>query len=206
MSKEPAGDVRKDSLFVHILDHKNVTPPKMANDGCVEVAGEGSSKKQSNSINFDEVALAPTFASESARRIRTKPEHLAEYCGGNCLYHRRPKSSNMSVSAQHWQNFVSSSSPRFDSTNLPVHAVEYERQRRKQESWKSIFCCLKLLVGKSPGRTNNAAGVRRRQSNVALLRSTNTDDSFGYNFDDQPHQNQLPPQPISSEESGDHID
>lgn len=87
-----------------------------------------------------------------------------------------------------------------------MHAVEYERQRRKQESWKSIFCCLKLLVGKSPGRTNNTADVRRRQSNVALLRSTNTDDSFGYNFDDQPHQNQLPPQAVSSEESGDHID
>lgn len=113
----------------------------------------------------------------------------------------------MSVSAQHWQNFVSSS-PRFDSANLPVHAVEYERKRRKQESWKSIFCCLKMLVGKSP-RTNNTADVRRRQSrpsNVALLRSTNTDDSFGYNFDEQ-HQNQPPPQlSVSSEESSDHID
>lgn len=113
----------------------------------------------------------------------------------------------MSVSAQHWQNFVSSSSPRFDSANLPVHAVEYERQRRKQESWKSIFCCLKMLVGKSPRTNNNTADVRRRQarqSNVALLRSNNTDDSFGYNFDE--NQNQPPPQLSVSSQSSDHID
>ncbi len=114
----------------------------------------------------------------------------------------------MSVSTQHWQSFVSSSSPRFESGHLPVHSVEYERQRRKQESWKSIFCCLKVLVGKSP-RNNNTVDARRRQSQsrqsqVALLRSNNTDDSFGYNFDEQ-HQNQPPQQLSGSSESSDHM-
>eukprot|EP00986_Skeletonema_menzelii_P003806 scaffold1238_cov204-Skeletonema_menzelii.AAC.6 len=90
------------------------------------------------------------------------------------------------MSAQHWQSFVSSSSPRFEAASLPIHAAEYRRQRRKQEcSWKSLFCCLKILVGKPP-RTNNTVDVKRRQTKAALLRSTNTDDSFGYNFDEHP--------------------
>eukprot|EP00984_Skeletonema_dohrnii_P004753 scaffold1669_cov99-Skeletonema_dohrnii-CCMP3373.AAC.24 len=108
------------------------------------------------------------------------------------------------MSAQHWQHFRSSSSPRFDAS-LPIHAAEYERQRRKQEcSWKSIFCCLKILGGKPTSRTSNTADVRRRQTQIALLRSTNTDDSFGYNFDE--HQPPPKAQLSASSESSDHID
>ena len=106
------------------------------------------------------------------------------------------------MSVQHWQSFRASSSPRFDAS-LPIHSVEYERQRRKREcSLKSLFCCLKILVGKKSSRSNNIAEAKRRQTQIALLRTNNTDDSFGYNFDDH----QPPSQKLSgSSENNDHI-
>jgi len=104
--------------------------------------------------------------------------------------------------AQHWQNFRASSSPRFEAVSLPIHAAEFERQRRKQEHLKSVFCCLKILAGKSPRLNNTAASaVRRRQSQMPILRANNTDDSFGYNFDAQPPSQQL----SASSESSDFI-
>ena len=184
---------RKHTQFfpTYVLRHKN-PPPTMIE--CRERRAEvvASIERQKTKQQF----------SEQCSGWERHNSHIAGTAAGEALQRQRPNKNNNNIimSAQHWQSFVSSSSPRFDAASLPIDAAEYRRQRRKQEcSWKSLFCCLKILVGKPP-RTNNTADVRRRQAQVALLRSNNTDDSFGYNFDEHPP----PPQLSSSSERSEH--
>jgi hypothetical protein len=60
---------------------------------------------------------------------------------------------------------------------------------------------MKFLVGKSP--YSNSAAAARRRSQMTIIRANNTDDSFGYNFDEQP-----PSQRVSAilESSGHKVD
>ena len=94
------------------------------------------------------------------------------------------------MSAEHWQTFQKQQHQSFKESAMPIDAIEFERQRKRQDgmcTFKSLVCCLSVLVG-MPGNKNNSSKNSKRQSlqNVGVVRSFETDDaSFGYNFDDQ---------------------
>ena len=89
------------------------------------------------------------------------------------------------MGTEHWQSFQKRQAT-FAESGLPVDAVEFERQRRKQGglcSVKSLFCCLSVLVGR-PMHTSKSSVKRRYSQQGEVLRMfENDDDSFGYNFD-----------------------